>query len=97
MTQYNTLNVKLLNSQLNKSKSGIKYCTKVTLNLSSNVIDNSNDEVNFTQKFLLTNPQVSRLRKTLTNNSSANINLLKTHLYKIGQSGRYLGGLYLDI
>ena len=36
MTQYNTLNVKLSNSQLNKLKSGIKNGTEVTLNLSSN-------------------------------------------------------------
>ena len=47
MTQYNTLNVKLSNSQLNKLKSGIKPGTKVTLNLSSNVIDNSNDKLTF--------------------------------------------------
>ena len=30
MTQYNTLNVKLSNSQLNKSKSGIKNGTEIT-------------------------------------------------------------------
>ena len=47
MTQYNTLNVKLPHSQLNKLKSGIKNGTEVTLNLSSNVIGNSNDECNF--------------------------------------------------
>ena len=33
MTKYNTLNVKLSNSQLNKLKSGIKYGTGVTLYL----------------------------------------------------------------
>ena len=33
MTQYNTLNVKLSNSQLNKSKSGIKSHTQVTLKM----------------------------------------------------------------
>ena len=32
MTQYNTLNVKLTNSQLNKLKSGIKNGTEVTEN-----------------------------------------------------------------
>ena len=47
MTQYNTLNVKLSNSQLNKLKSGIKTGIEVTLNLSSNLIGNSNDETNF--------------------------------------------------
>ena len=32
MTQYNSLNVKLTNSQLNKLKSGIRNGTEVTLN-----------------------------------------------------------------
>ena len=47
MSQYNTFNVKLFNWQLNKFKSGIKNGTEVTLNLSLNVIGNSNDETNF--------------------------------------------------
>ena len=47
MTQYNTLNVKLSNSQLNKLKSQIKNGTDVTLIFSSNVIGESNDETNF--------------------------------------------------
>ena len=47
MTQYNSLNVKLSNSQLNKLKSAIKIETEVVLKLSSNMIGNSNDETNF--------------------------------------------------
>ena len=43
MTHCNTLNEKLSNSQLNKLKSGIKNGTEVDLNLSSNLIGNSND------------------------------------------------------
>ena len=43
MGQYNALNVKLSNSQLNKSKSVIKNCTQVTIILSSNVIVDAND------------------------------------------------------
>ena len=81
MTQWNTLNLKLCNSQLSKFKSGIKNGTEVTLNLSSNVIGNSNDEHNF-PKLLLTNTQVSRLRKVFADNSSANIKLSKTQLHK---------------
>ena len=46
MTQYSFLNVKLSNSQLNKLKSGIKNGTEGTLNLSSNVIGNSNGKTN---------------------------------------------------
>ena len=47
MTQYNMLNIKLSNSQLNKLKSAMKNGTEVTSNLSSNLIGNSNDETNF--------------------------------------------------
>ena len=59
MTQYNMLNVKLYNSQFSKLKSRIKNSAKVTLNLSSNLIGNSNDETNFPHKLLLTNTKVS--------------------------------------
>ena len=47
MAQYNTVNVKLSNSQLFKLKSAIKNGTEVTLNLSSNPIGSSNAETNF--------------------------------------------------
>ena len=47
MTQYNTLIVKLSNSQLDKLKSGIKNGPEVTLKISSNVVGDSNDENNF--------------------------------------------------
>ena len=42
---------------------------------------------------LLTNTQVSRLRKAFQNNSSADIKLLKTQLHKIVLSGEFLGRL----
>ena len=57
MTKYNTLNVKLSNSQLNKLKSEIKNGTEITLNLSSNLTGTSNDETNFQHKLILTNTQ----------------------------------------
>ena len=47
MTRYNTLNVKLTNLQLNKLESAIKNETEITLNISSNLIGNSNNETNF--------------------------------------------------
>ena len=40
---------------------------------------------------LLTNTQVSKFRKAFANGSSANKKLLKTQLYKIRQSGGFLG------
>ena len=86
MTQYNTLKVKLSNSQLNnKLKSGIKDGTEVNLKISSNITGDSNDKNNFPHQISLTNTQVSRLRKAFANNSSANIKLSKTQLHKIGQ------------
>ena len=85
MIQYNTLNVKLSNSQLNKLKSGIKNGTEVTLKIPSNIVGDSNDENNFQHKLLLTNTQVSKLRKALANNYSANIKLSKIQLHKIEQ------------
>ena len=93
MTQYNTSNVKLSNSQLEKLKSGIKNGAEVTLKLSSKVVGASNDENNFPHKLLLINTQVSKLRKVFANNSSANIKLSKTQLHKIGKSGGFLGRL----
>ena len=54
------------------------------------MIGNSNDENNFPYKLLLTNTQVSRLRKAFANNSSSNTKLSKTQLHKIGQSGGIL-------
>ena len=77
MTQYKTLNVKSSNSQLNKLIPAIKIGTEVTLNSSSNVVGDSNDENNFPHKLLLTNTQVPRLHKAFANNSSANVKLLK--------------------
>ena len=67
------LNVKLYNSQFSKLKSRIKNSAKLTLNLSSNLIGNSNDETNFPHKLLLTDTQVSDVYKAFANGSSANI------------------------
>ena len=76
MTQCNSLNVKLSNSQLNKLKSAIKNETEVVLRLSSNII--GDNETNFPHKLLLTDRQVSNICKVFSNNSSADIKLSKT-------------------
>ena len=89
-TQYNSLNVKLFNSQLNRVESGIKNSTEVTLNLSSNIIGDSINEINFPHKLLLTDTQVSKLRQAFANNLSANIKISKTHMSKIVQPERFL-------
>ena len=91
MSQYNSLNVKLSNSQLNKLKSAIKNKTDVILKLSSNIIGNAVDETNFPYKLLLTNRQVTNLCKAFANHTSTDIKLSKTQLSKMIQSGGLLG------
>ena len=80
MTQYNSLTVKLSNSQLDKRTSAIKNETEAVLRLSSNMIDDN--ESNFP------------LRKDFPNYLSTDINLSKTQLSKMIQSRRFLGRIF---
>ena len=91
MTQYNSLNVKLSNSQLNKLKSAVKNESEVVLRLSSNMV--GDDETNFPHKLLLTNRQVVNLRKAFANYISTNIKLSKTQISKMIKSGGFLSRL----
>ena len=93
MTQYNGLNVKLSNSQLNKLKSAIKNEAEVILRISSNMVGDSDDKTNFPHELLLTNRKVANLRKTFTNYLSTDIKLSKTQLSKMRQSGGFLDRL----
>ena len=85
MAQYNSLNLKLSNSQLNKLKSAIKNETRVVSTLSLNMV--GDDETMFPHKLILTNRQVTNLRNAFA----------KTQLSKKKQSrvifGRLLGPL----
>ena len=91
MTQYSSLNIKLSNIQLAKLKSAIKNETEVVLSLSSNMI--GDNEVDFPHQLLLTNRQVSNLRKAFASNSSTDIKFSKTQLSKMIQSGGFFGRL----
>ena len=99
MTRYNSLNVKLSNSQLNKLKTATKDRTDVILRLSSNMIGNSDNETNFPHKLLLTNRQVSNLRKAFGNHTSTDIKLSKAQLTKIQKGGflRFLAPLLKSV
>ena len=78
MTQYNSLNVNLSNSQLNKLTSAIKNKSEVVLRLSPNMI--GDDQTNFPHKLLLTNKQVANLRKAFANYLSTDIKPSKTQI-----------------
>ena len=95
MTQYNSLNVKLSSSELNKLKSSIKNETDVVLRISSNMFGNSNDNTNFSRQvaniLIYNNRQVANIRKAFVKNTSTGIKLSKTQLSKMIQSGGFLG------
>ena len=94
VTQFNSLNVKLSNSQLNKLKSSIKNETDVILRISSNMVSNSNDNnTNFPHELLLINRQVANIRKAFAKNASTDSKLSKTQLSRMIQSGGFLGNL----
>ena len=75
------------NSQLKKLKSAIKNGTDAILRLSSNMIDNSDDEANFSQKLSETNRHVANLRKAFANYASTDIKFSKAQLTKIQKGG----------
>ena len=88
MTQYNSLKVKLSNSQLNKL---IKNENEVVLRLASNMT--GDNETNSPHKLLLTNRQVWNLRKAFSNHLSTDIKSSKTQLSKMIGAGGFLGRL----
>ena len=67
------------------------------MSLSSSLIRNSNDEINFPHKLLLTDTQVSKIPKAFANDLSANTKFSKTQLSQMIQSGGILGDLIAAI
>ena len=91
MTQYNSLNINLSKSQLNKLKSAIKNETEVMLRVLSSMI--GNNETNSPHELLLTDRQISSLLKSFANNLPADIRLSRIQLSKMIQSGGFLSRL----
>ena len=57
------------------------------------MINNSDDETNFPHKLLLTNRQVTTLRKSFANHTSIDVKLSKAQLSKMIWLGGFLGKL----
>ena len=85
----NTVNVKLTDTQLTKMKTAVKNNTGTTLRMSFKMFD-GND---LTHELLLTIWQKTRLRNAFNNNMSTDIKLSKAQIFKIIQSGQFLGSL----
>ena len=90
MVEYNRVNAKLSNLQLNKLKKVVKDNNVVTLRMG---VKNFNKE-DLPHELLLTTRQTTKLRSAINNNMSTDIKLSKAQIKKIIQSGRFLGKLF---
>ena len=86
MVEYNTVNAKLSNSQLNKLKSAVKNKQGTTLRINSRMFNSGN----LPSELLLRTKQTTKLKNTIENNMSTNIKLFKAQISKIIQSGGFL-------
>ena len=82
MVEYNTINVKLPDSQLNKLKSAVKNKPGTTLRMSARMFSANN----LPHELLLTTRQ-TKLRNAIENNMATDIKLSKAQKSKIIQSG----------
>ena len=89
MVEYNKVNVKLSDTQLKKLKNAVKNKTGTTLRISLKMF-NGND---LPHELLLTTRQKTKLRNAFNNNMSTDLKLSKAQIFKIIQSGGFLGSL----
>ena len=89
MVEYNEVNCKLTNVQLNKLKKAVKSNERATLRLG---IKNFNKNEHL-HELLLTTRQNTKLRNAINNNSATDIKVSKAQIKKIIQSGGFLGKL----
>ena len=89
MVECTKINAKLSNLQLSKLKKATKNNEQVTLRLGTKNF-NKND---LPHKLFLTTRRNTKLRNAINNNMAADINLSKTQIKKIIQSGGFLGSL----
>ena len=79
MVEYNTVNAKLSNSQLNKLKSAVKNRQGTILRMNARRLSANN----LPHELLLTTRQTTKLRSTIENNMSTDIKLSKAQIFKI--------------
>ena len=89
MIEYIKVNIKLWNTQLKKLKDAVSNNTGTALRINSKMF-NGND---LPHELLLTTRRKTKLRNSFNNNMSADIKFSKAQIYKIIQSGAFLGSL----
>ena len=87
MVEYNKVNVKLSDTQLKKLKTAVKNKTETTLRISSKMFNGNN----LPHELLLTR-QKTKVRNAF-NNMSTDLKLSEAQIFKIIQSGGFLGSL----
>ena len=85
MVEYNKVNVKSLDSQVNKLRSAVKNQTGVTLKISIKMFKGNI----LPDELLLTTRPKTKPRYVTENNMSINVKLSKTQMSKIIQSGGF--------
>ena len=75
MVEYNKVNVKLSDSQLNKLKSAVKYQTGATIRMNIKMFNKNN----IPHELLLTTRQKNKLTNALEKSMSTDKKLSKTH------------------
>ena len=85
MVEYNNVNTRLFDSQLNKLRYGVKNQTGVTLRMNIKIFNVNN----LPHELLLTTRQNTKLRNVLENNMSTDIKLPKAQIIKLIQSGEF--------
>ena len=89
MVEYSKVNVKLSDTQLEKLKTAVKDKTGKTLRISLKMFDGKN----LPHELLLTTKQKAKLRNAFNNNMSTDWKLSKAQIFKVIQSGEFLGSL----
>ena len=89
MVEYNTVNAKLSDSQLNKLKSAVKNRQGTTLRRNARMFIAYKSP----HELLLTTRQTTKLENAIEDNMSTDIKLSKAQISKIIQSGGFLGKL----
>ena len=93
MVEYNTINAKLSDSQLNKLKSAVRNKQGTTLRINAK----TSSANNLPHELLLTTRQTTKLSNAIENNMGTDIKLSKAQTSKIIQSGGFLGSLLSKI
>ena len=78
MVEYNKVNVKLSDSQLNKFKSAVKNQTETTLIMNVRIFNGNN----LPHELLSTTRQTARLRIGIEKNMSTDIKLCRAQIFK---------------